>query len=152
MSEVTQAARFWRHVDRRAESECWPWQGGRGSTGDGYGRVSISGKMRPATQVAWEIENGKPFPSGKIACHSCDNSICVNPAHIWPGTQSENLSDCVSKGRHKSKPQAHCKRGHPMNNVNRRPTQGGFRCGACSRENTRLAMRRLRARRRAENA
>lgn len=145
--EVIQADRFWSRVDRSEDGDCWPWLGGRGSTGNGYGRVHFGGRMRPATQVAWELANAAPFPAGKYACHSCDNPLCVNPAHIWPGTQSENLRDCVAKGRHRSEPLTHCKRGHPMVGSNRRPTDGGFRCATCTRERTRLAMRRLRARR-----
>jgi hypothetical protein len=61
-----------------------------------------NGKHRPATQIAWEIDNGKPFPAGMMACHTCDNPGCVNPFHIWPGTMSENIRAAVVKGRHKA--------------------------------------------------
>lgn len=143
--EVTQAEdAFWAKVDVRGDAECWPWLGGKHP--QGYGRAHSNGRMRPAAQIAWELSNGTAFPAGKLACHTCDNPPCVNPAHIWPGTQSENLKDCVAKGRHRSIPQAHCQRGHEMSGGNRVPATGGFRCRACERDNTRERTRRYRAR------
>ena len=143
--EVTQEA-FWSRVEKRGQNECWPWVGAVGSTGDGYGRMWVNGKMRPATQMAWELANGEPFPHQMVACHTCDNTICVNPTHIWPGTQSDNLRDCVEKGRHKAIKKERCQRGHEMIGANVRPVDGGRRCVACERENTKLRMRRYRER------
>lgn len=130
-------ARFWARVERRGPDECWRWTGGKGSgTKNGfYGRMSIShAKSRPAHQISWEIANGAPFPLGKNACHSCDNPWCVNPAHIWVGTQSENIRDAVTKGRHWSPKKTHCKYGHALTDENRRQTsQGWSRCLTCVR-------------------
>lgn len=146
---VIQGESFWRRVEIRGEHDCWPWLGGRGSTGKGYGRVCIARKSRPATQVAWELANEKPFPAGLVACHACDNSICVNPAHIWPGTQSDNIRDCVAKGRHASRPQPFCQRGHAMEGDNLEPTKNGFRCRTCSRVKNLRNVRLFRARKKA---
>lgn len=88
--------RFWSKVSVRGPDECWPWIG---STDGRYGSYSIAGKRIKAHRVAWELANKTAFPEGMNACHSCDNPICVNPAHIWPGTQSENLFDAYRKGR-----------------------------------------------------
>lgn len=145
--------RFWARVDKRGPDECWPWLGGKASTNSAYGRMSISHSVaRPAHQIAWEMANGQPFPSGKVGCHSCDNPNCVNPAHIWPGTQAENIRDCVAKGRHASKPQSHCQRGHQLDPDNRIPMAGGgSRCRACARAGTRERTQRWRERRRQAN-
>lgn len=145
------AERFWVKVDRRAPDECWPWLGGRGSTGNAYGRFSQShGVPRPAHQVAWEIANNAPFPAGKLGCHSCDNPSCVNPAHIWPGTQSENVRDCVAKGRNHDLTRTHCTRGHELTDANRAPVVGQVgRCRICAREYSKAYMRKVREKRRA---
>lgn len=140
---VIQAA-FWKRVDRRGDDECWPWTGGKSA--HGYGRLWHAGKTRVATRISWEIANGQEFPEGRLACHSCDNPECVNPRHIWPGTQSENLKDCVAKGRHLSRPQSHCEKGHAMVGGNLMRHGVGFRCRECRRALTRDAMRRMRAR------
>jgi hypothetical protein len=140
-------ARFWAKVDRRGPDECWLWQGGLGSTGTGYGRVNIARRSRPATQIAWEIENGLPFPPGMNACHSCDNSRCVNPAHIWPGSQADNVHDAMQKGRFPWRPrQAFCKKGHALTPDNRQPTKDGSRCLTCHRDTNREYQRRRRLR------
>lgn len=93
---VDPAVRFWSKVDRRAPDECWPWRGTR--NGNGYGQFVLAGRRRPAHQVAWELAHGRPFP-GQHTLHSCDVPLCVNPAHLSPGTAADNSADKVSKGR-----------------------------------------------------
>lgn len=91
--------RFWSNVDKRGPDECWPWTAHVNRKG--YGRITADGRSRPAPQVAWSLANRCTFPVGLLACHSCDNPSCVNPAHIWPGTPSQNMLDAVRKGRWK---------------------------------------------------
>jgi hypothetical protein len=93
---------FWARVDRRGDDECWPWTGQRHRCD--YGRLRVRGVKRPATHVAWEIANGKPFPLGLHACHTCDNPPCVNPRHLFIGTKGDNYADMRSKGRHTAPP------------------------------------------------
>lgn len=132
--------RFWSKVDRRNPDECWPWLASADQRG--YGVFYCDGKRQRATRVSWAIENGKPFPTDLDACHTCDNPGCVNPAHIWPGTPSENAKDALRKGRlyipdpsqHANPNKTHCKRGHPLSGENLTMTVQGHRsCKICLR-------------------
>lgn len=138
------AERFWSKVDRRGADECWPWNGRRNHKH--YGRISEwrDGKKahRAATQVAWELHHGQPFPAGKIACHSCDNPPCVNPAHIWPGTDLENSTDKILKGRSNGRPCPHDRT--PENLIVRRAgRRWRVECRLCINERYNSAIRQV---------
>lgn len=66
-----------------------------------YSRIMINGKRHGAHRLSWECHFGK-IPKDKSVCHKCDNPSCINPNHLFLGTQSENLIDCVLKKRHPS--------------------------------------------------
>jgi hypothetical protein len=88
---------FWRRVDRSGGADaCWPWMRARNT--DGYGRLWDNNRRGYAHRVAWRLVNG-PIPPGLDICHTCDNQPCCNPAHLFPGTPSENLLDASQKGR-----------------------------------------------------
>lgn len=80
-------------------SDCIEWAGNISPRG--YGRLRLPGsrKTKYAHRVAWEKHNGLTIPDGMVICHSCDNRKCVNPAHLWLGTQGDNQRDCTAKGR-----------------------------------------------------
>lgn len=88
------AERFWEKVEKTAE--CWLWIGAVGSTG--YGHIRADGKARTASRVAYELVHGA-IPVGAFVLHRCDNPLCVNPAHLYAGTHSQNMADKVARGR-----------------------------------------------------
>lgn len=97
--------RFWSKVDRKSETECWPWMAGRHSAGYGAFSVRMPGGgflMKPAHQFAALLALG---PSdGRYVLHACDNRICCNPSHLRYGTQRDNVHDAISRERHVNPP------------------------------------------------
>lgn len=80
------------HVD---ENGCWIWEGSRCRN---YGTLYHKGLTIGAHRLSYEAFNG-PIAKGLLVCHSCDVPSCINPDHLWLGTQKENMQDCSKKGR-----------------------------------------------------
>jgi hypothetical protein len=96
-----QMQRFWSKVDTSGgDNACWLWIAGL--TRGGYGNFTpVKGNPRRAHRVAWEMTYGV-IPDGLCVLHDCpdgDNPRCVNPAHLWLGTQAQNMRDMQRKGR-----------------------------------------------------
>lgn len=89
-------------------SGCILWTGPLNAWG--YGEASLSGKRILAHRLAHKIHRGEIGP-GLLVLHRCDTPACVNPDHLWLGTNAENMRDMASKGR-AYKPGDQCARGH----------------------------------------
>lgn len=91
--------RFWDKVDIKTENECWNWKAStRGHSTHDYGRFYFRKTRIQSHRVAWIISFGE-IPIGLKVCHKCDNPKCVNPNHLFLGTQEDNMKDCKKKGR-----------------------------------------------------
>lgn len=85
--------RFWARVDKSAGPDaCWPWTGGTVAK-EGYGIMSLGGRSRTASRISIELTQGHPVPKGLFVCHHCDNPPCCNPAHLYVGTNADNMDD-----------------------------------------------------------
>lgn len=98
------------------ETGCWIWIK---TTSAGYANGNYNGLRTTGSRISYMIHIGE-IPTGKVICHKCDNTLCVNPDHLFAGTQSENLEDAQSKGR---RPKAE----HPSVSA----YQNGCRCDGC---------------------
>lgn len=78
------------------ENQCWAWTGHKDR--DGYGITWVKPKTIKAHRLIFNLIRG-PIPSGMLVCHKCDNPGCVNPEHLFLGSNSENIQDSISKGR-----------------------------------------------------
>ena len=95
---VDNESRFWSHVEKGPS--CWEWQGGL--YGGGYGLFSVGPKKArktiPAHRFSYTLVHGA-IDTGLFVCHTCDNKKCVNPKHLFVGTQRDNMGDCSRKNR-----------------------------------------------------
>ncbi len=87
---------------------CWEWLGYRDQKG--YGKVNRDGKMQGVHRISWHLFRGE-IPAGMFICHHCDNPPCVNPDHLFVGTNQDNLNDMMAKG---GKWRDTCSHGHTM--------------------------------------
>jgi hypothetical protein len=124
--------RFWSHVDKTTghgpNGECWIWIGATDSKG--YGSTHIRKKTTSAHRASY-IHTFGSIPDGMQLCHRCDTPLCVNPSHLFPGTQQDNINDMMKKGRHGGKTKTHCPSGHPYDEINTRWYQGRRYCREC---------------------
>lgn len=93
------------------EKGCWRWKLSKFWNGYGHFRASIPVRRSEcAHRASYRVFVG-PIPAGLDVCHKCDVRDCINPDHLFVGTRSENIRDCVSKGRnsrtHQAKGEAH---------------------------------------------
>lgn len=84
-------------IKTRRRGECWEWTGSRRK--DGYGSYYLDGKIVLAHRASHFYQTGDMPPPEVKVCHECDNHWCVNPKHLFTGTQLDNVRDMYAKGR-----------------------------------------------------
>jgi len=88
--------RFWAKVNKKSSGTCWEWTATLNAKG--YGLFGIEGRMRLAHRISWFLNSAK-HPGALSVLHKCDNPRCVNPEHLFLGTQADNMKDMDKKGR-----------------------------------------------------
>ena len=83
-------------IDGKLETPCWEWQGSRVS--GGYGNMTFEHQSLYTHRASWIVYKG-PVPDGFRVLHKCDNRPCINPQHLFIGTQEDNIRDMIEKGR-----------------------------------------------------
>ena len=131
---MTLIERFENKFEKHA-SGCWLWVAGKYPTGYGMFHLTPKRGVSPtnAHRASWLLYRG-PIPQGKQVCHHCDIHACVNPEHLFLGTQKDNIQDMIAKGRKVWSPKlTHCKNGHAFTEQNTgRHANGTQRCRRCA--------------------
>jgi hypothetical protein len=104
---------FYRKIDFNFKTDCWDWVGAKDEKG--YGCFTYIGGKK-AHRYSYGVHKGV-VPNDMCVLHTCDNRGCVNPEHLWLGTQGENIKDRDIKGRHAGTKQTHCIYGHEFTSV-----------------------------------
>lgn len=144
MPITTVAQRMAKYIEPEPNTGCWLWSGCVG--GGGYGMLRVDGVARYAHRISYELRHG-PIADGLQVDHLCRVRCCVNPDHLEPVTQRENLLRGVGFAATNAE-KDFCKRGHPLtpDNLYRSPSQPTWRfCRECIRL---TARERYRAKRR----
>ena len=133
LSDERRWERYLQKVEK-TESGCWLWQGWKSTTG--YGVLRMGYGQVKAHRAFYEHFVG-PIPDGMYILHSCDTPACVNPEHLRPGTQSDNMQDAASRGRlagptAENAAKEACHLGHPLVQQ-----KGRRRCYVCANEKAR---------------
>lgn len=90
--------RFWSKVDQGKDEDCWNWNGlFNRAHRNARPCFKVAGKNYYAARIAWSIHHGKD-PGDKIICHTCQNPLCMNPAHLYAGTHQDNVLDKFADG------------------------------------------------------
>ena len=135
MSKIAQspAEYFYDRTLIQNGDECWLWKGFINQS-HGYGIAYLGQSQLRAHRLSYLLHKG-PIQDGLVVCHSCDMPRCVNPEHLWIGTQRDNLHDSISKGRFvQAQTKSHCIHGHEFTEATTfRKKNGKKECQICRR-------------------
>ena len=94
---------FGRHVEKPGplDTACWIWQGATTT----YGYITWLSKQYAAHRLMWMLHHHQYIPEGMVVCHSCDQGLCIRPSHLFLGTQQDNITDKMLKGRWRGAPE-----------------------------------------------
>lgn len=111
-------------------SGCWLFDGGVDK--DGYGKIKVKGVTWRAHRYAYCLEHGE-IPDDMLVCHTCDVPSCINPAHMFLGTNADNLADMAVKGKYRNNAEMrnYCPNGHPRTEDNTYWYRGKRLCREC---------------------
>lgn len=135
------AERFWTSFTINAKTHCWEWnkmprrRNGIGWTW--YGKFTIAQIEWSAHRYSWLIHHGS-IPKDKLVLHKCDNGRCVNPAHLFLGTQKDNCQDREWKRRGRESRKTHCIHGHSFSKSNTYRWNNTRICKECNRQRCRV--------------
>jgi len=130
------AERLWEKADVRGAADCWNWQASKDGR-NRYGLFYRDGRLMGAHVAAYELVNGT-VPMGLEIDHACDNSICVNPAHLRPMTHRANNLRSGSLSADNAR-KDECLDGHSFSRENTRiDTRGARICRTCDNAKDRV--------------
>ena len=95
--KIDPVKRFWDKVNILSKDECWEWTASLSKKG--YGQFWYKGKLIKAHRFSWELYNKRKLPKGKQSLHNCDNPTCVNPKHLYCGTNQDNSNDRIARNK-----------------------------------------------------
>ena len=127
---------FWERVSPEPNSGCWLWTGRYQTFGYGDIQLYRNAPHISAHRASWSIHSGD-IPDGMCVCHKCDVPECVNPDHLFLGSQQDNMLDAHKKGRLHvidnswRKEITHCRNGHPWDKKNTYMYKNARHCRKC---------------------
>lgn len=133
--------RFWSQVQPSEDGLCWLWTGA--TSGNGYGYMSVARKSWRVHRFAWTSQFGD-IPPGLVLDHLCRRLLCVNPWHLEPVTQRENMLRGQSPGALAVQTNR-CKYGHSLDDARPAWNNAGRQCKPCAQRIQRESKRRRRA-------